>query len=173
MNGTQYALLQNVISFCIPGKLSDVTTTWLRKKLGLFHDYTNTSTVQLSDLMTIMKTAWPHLKPNEVIQYQVLVTKKILDPTKPKYPKKSSLPAKLNLFRNRIFEQTKLRKISSIGPQRLPERPKKPALPRKLPHAKMTLELYNQGVQLESEPESDDEPESDPDGKLRVVLSAQ
>ena len=67
----------------------------------------------------------------------------------------------------------KLRKISSIGPQRLPERPKKPALPRKLPHAKMTLELYNQGVQLESEPESDDEPESDPDGKLRVVLSAQ
>ena len=46
----------------------------------------------------------------------------------------------------------------------MPEPSKKPTLPKKLPHAKMTQELFNQGVQLESEPESDDAPESDPDG---------
>ena len=167
MNGTQYALMQSVISFCVPYEQNDRAVTWIRKKLGLFHHYKNDSTVELSVLMTLMKTVWPHLKQNQVIEYQKIISNNDsrLNPSRPKYPQKSSLPAKLNLFRNRLFEQTKFRKLTSLGPNQMPERPKKAALPQKLPHAKMTLELLNQGVQLESEPESDDGPESDPEGK--------
>ena len=57
-----------------------------------------------------------------------------------------------------------MKKMRNQGPLKMPERPTKPALPLKLPHKKMTLELYNQGVMLESEPESDEGPVPDPEG---------
>ena len=162
--GTHYALLQSILAFCIQEPLTNVASSWIRKKLGL----PNSSCVDKNVLVSISKAAWPNLKAHEVIQHQIIVSRNSsgLNPSKPNYPQKSSLPAKLNLYRDRLFEQTKIRKLTSLGPLKMPERSKKPALPRKLPPAKMTLELYNQGVQVESEPESDDTPESDPDGKF-------
>ena len=161
----QYAQTQSVLAFCIPGQLTNVASSWIRKKLGV----ANSSCIEKSVFLSISKAAWPNLKLNDVLQYQILASKNTsgFNPSQPNYPRKSSFPAKLNLLRNQLFERTKLRKETSMGPKNLPkmpERPKKPALPKKLPHAKMTEELFNQGVQLESEPESDDAPESDPEG---------
>lgn len=169
-NGKQYAQTQSVLAFCIPGQLTNVASSWIRKKLGVAYS----SCIEISVLVKISKAAWPNMKLNDVLHYQILASKNSsgFNPLQPNYPQKSSLPAKLNLLRNQLFERTKLRKETSMGPKNLPkmlERPKKPALPKKLPHAKMTQELFNQGVQLESEPESDDAPESDPDGMFLIT----
>ena len=43
MNGTQYALMQSVISFCLPYEQNHRAVTWIRKKLGLFHHNVITS----------------------------------------------------------------------------------------------------------------------------------
>ena len=163
-NGKQYAFTQCVLAFCIPGVLTDVASSWIRKKLGLPKiGAPYSSRIDKDVLLSISKAAWPNLKLSEVLQHQVIdsITSGF-NPSQPNYLQKSSFPAKLNLFRDRLF-RPKYRKLTSLGPK-MPEPSKKPTLPKKLPHAKMTQELFNQGVQLESEPESDDAPESDPDG---------
>ena len=160
-NGKQFAYTEGVMDFCIPEVLTDVASSWIRMKLGL--PKIPVPIIEKNKLLSISKAAWPNLKLNDVLQHQVIdsITSGF-NPSQPNYPQKSSFPAKLNLFRDRIF-RPKYRKLTSLGPK-MSEHSKKPALPKKLPHAKMTQELFNQGVQLESEPESDDAPESDPDG---------
>ena len=164
-NGKQYAYIDSVIAFCIPEVLNDVASSWIRKKLGLPKIGAPYSVnVEKNKLLSISKAAWPNLRLNEVLQHEITfgTVTSGFNPSQPNYPQKSSFPAKLNLFRDRIF-RPKYRELTSLGPK-MTEHSKKPALPKKLPHAKMTQELFNQGVQLESEPESDDAPESDPDG---------
>ena len=127
-NGKQYAQTQSVLAFCIPGQLTNVASSWIRKKLGLAYS----SCIEISVLVKISKAAWPNMKLNDVLHYQILTSKNSsgFNPSQPNYPQKSSFPAKLNLFRDRIF-RPKYRELTSLGPK-MPEHSKKPALPKKL-----------------------------------------